>query len=64
MDLSTFTPFFKEKEGENNQFYYENGQWIQCDECIINSLWGKWICTQGAKNSIDDEGFLIFYLPK
>ena len=55
---NNFKPLFKEKKHE--QYYYENGNWIKCDESKIECLFGQWIMSKGTQKMTDEFGFLIF----
>jgi len=53
---------FKEKEGDNNQYYKDtDGKWKRCNENYISSLWLKWVTADNSKPQYEDnEGFTIF----
>lgn len=52
-----FIPSFK--ENGNDQYYFEDGDWIKCGEDQIDSLWKHWIQSDGAKK-VHQDGFTIF----
>ena len=53
-------PLFKEKDAEN-QYYYENGKWIKCNEPKIHKLWGEWVLNKEGKSVREAEnGYTIF----
>jgi len=45
---------------KNEQYYYNNGAWVSCDEDTIAGLWESWITSKNAKKHVDDEGFTVF----
>jgi hypothetical protein len=50
------------KENDDYQYYKgDNGEWIECSENTISSLWSAWRKADNAKPKYyDDEGYLIF----
>ena len=54
-------PLFKEKD-KDNQYYYENGNWIKCDERKIENLWLTWVMNRENRSvrECDDYGYTIF----
>lgn len=57
--MNNFQPIFKELD-ENNQYYYDNGNWIKCSENIINSLWNTWVVSKYAERQSDKDGYIIY----
>ena len=60
---SVFTPLFKEKD-ENNQFVFQNNEWIKSNEDTINSLWATWVCSEKSHKQYEGEFIIFGYLEK
>lgn len=60
-----FIPHFKEKNEGDNQYYFEDNQWVLCDEDKIDSLWLTWVVSKNTHKYFDNYGYLVFgYLNK
>jgi len=54
-----FVPLFKEKSNEE-QFRFENDEWVKTNETIIMSMWFQWGKREDGYKYEDEEGFTVY----
>lgn len=57
--MENFTPVFKERN-EDEYFYFDGNDWIECDEDKIHSLWSNWIMSKNGTKHLQDDGFTVY----
>lgn len=51
---------FKEIEG-HQLFLNEKGEWEECSEDKIYSLWSVWVVSANSKNQyVDEDGYIVY----
>tara|TARA_R100001244_G_scaffold124761_1_gene94651 strand:+ start:1754 stop:1957 length:204 start_codon:yes stop_codon:yes gene_type:complete len=56
---------FKEKacHGYTDQYFRDpSGNWVKCNELVINGLWNIWIMNEdeNCNRYTDEEGFIVY----
>ena len=60
--MENFMPLFKEKDKNDQQYYFKDGEWKECEEDRVMSLYGYWVISKGAERYYNEDGYLVYGL--